>query len=74
MKVTFCAYDNAKYVGGPNAWLRRLLPALCCYGVQPQVLFITRSAEECPTVLSLRRQGINCREIGSCVATVLDVV
>jgi colanic acid/amylovoran biosynthesis glycosyltransferase len=63
MKVTFCAYDHVKYVGGPNAWLRRLLPALCCHGVQPQVLFITQSAEECPTVFSLRRQGIICKEI-----------
>jgi colanic acid/amylovoran biosynthesis glycosyltransferase len=63
MKVTFCAYDRDNYVGGPNAWLRRLLLVLRCYGIQPQVLFITQSAEECPTVLSLRRQGINCREI-----------
>jgi colanic acid/amylovoran biosynthesis glycosyltransferase len=63
MKVTFCAHDHANYVNGPNVWMRRLLPALCGYGVQPRVLFITWSAEECPTVLSLRRQGINCREI-----------
>jgi colanic acid/amylovoran biosynthesis glycosyltransferase len=62
MNVTFCAYDKPNYVGGPNAWLRRLLPDLRRLGVQSRVLFITTGAppEECPTVSLLRQQGFDC--------------
>lgn len=62
MKVTFCAYDTPNRVGGPNAWLRRLLPELHHRGLRPQVLFITiyGTPEECPNVRSLRSQGFDC--------------
>lgn len=62
MKVTFCAYDKPNYVGGPNAWLHRILPELRRRGVRSRVLFITLGAppEECPTVSLLRQQGFDC--------------
>jgi colanic acid/amylovoran biosynthesis glycosyltransferase len=62
MKVTFCAYDRLNYVGGPNAWLRRLLPELRRLGVRSRVLFITQKAspEECPTISLLREQDFDC--------------
>jgi colanic acid/amylovoran biosynthesis glycosyltransferase len=62
MKVTFCAYDRPDYVGGPNSWLRRILPNLRRLGIQSRVLFIVGGAppEECPTVSILREQGYDC--------------
>lgn len=63
-RVTFCAHDRARFVGGPNAWLRRLLPALRDRGIQPKVLFITTSpVAECPSVLALRAQGFDCEAV-----------
>jgi glycosyltransferase involved in cell wall biosynthesis len=62
MDVTFCAYDGLNYVGGPNAWLRRLLPALRDRGIHPRVLFfLTADPEHCTTLQALRAQGIECR-------------
>lgn len=49
MRVTFCAYDRPGYVGGPNAWLRRLLPPLAERGIDPEVLILFNGQpEECP--------------------------
>jgi len=61
MKVTFCAHDEPNKVGGPNAWLPRLLSELRCRGIEPRVLFITWGPpEECPSVRLLRREGFDC--------------
>lgn len=43
MKVTFCTLDGANYVGGPGAWLLRLLPELERRGLQVRVLLLTMS-------------------------------
>lgn len=60
--MTFCAYDHAQYVGGPNAWLRRLLPDLNKNAVDVEVLFITRSdPDACPTVIALKKAGVACK-------------
>ncbi len=62
MNITFCAYDGPNYVGGPNAWLRRLLPQLQAQGIRPRVLLLLTAAPElCPTLQALSRQGIECR-------------
>jgi glycosyltransferase involved in cell wall biosynthesis len=60
MNVTFCAYDRANYVGGPNVWLRRLLPDLRRRGVQSRVLFITvDDPEHCPNLQALIDDGFD---------------
>jgi colanic acid/amylovoran biosynthesis glycosyltransferase len=40
MKITFCAYDSPNHIGGPNTVLRRLLPSLRDYGVEPSALVL----------------------------------
>jgi len=61
LRVIFCAYDHAGYVGGPNAWLRRLLPDLQADGLDVSALFITRSDPAlCPTIMALRQAGVHC--------------
>ena len=62
MKVTFCAYDRPDYVGGPNAGLIRLLPALKKGGVNVCCLFLVFAPHcHCPTIRSLEAAGISCR-------------
>ena len=64
MKVTFCAYDRFEYFGGPNSWLRRLLPDLKRKGIDVRVLFITHSdPRQCPTVVALQKQGVHCNAV-----------
>lgn len=61
MKVTFCAYDRPNYVGGPNAGLIRLLPALRERGVQASCLFLRFAPHgECPTIRELEARGVPC--------------
>ena len=55
MKVTFCAYDWPKGIGGPGTWLRRLLPPLREQGVDPEVLVLHAGREEaCPLLVWLK--------------------
>jgi hypothetical protein len=58
MKVTFCAYDYPNSVGGPLAWLIRLLPELQTRGVLVKVLFLTTEPLNTPTVDALREKGV----------------
>lgn len=58
MKVTFCTYDDRLGVGGPNPWLRRLLPELQKRGIQPKVLFLTFDNGPFPTIDAIRQMGI----------------
>jgi colanic acid/amylovoran biosynthesis glycosyltransferase len=62
MKVTFCTYDDPTFVGGPNSWLRRLLPELKLAGIESQVLFFINadSPNDCPCFLDLHNQGFSC--------------
>ena len=62
MRVTFCAYDRPNYIGGPNAGLRRLLPALRAQGVDAECLFLVFGEHsELTTVRSLEQSGVPCR-------------
>jgi len=62
VKVTFCAYDRLGYVGGPNAGLIRLLPALKARGIDVRCLFLTFAPHgQCPTIRALEAEGIPCR-------------
>ncbi len=58
MKVTFCAFDHSNKVGGPLAWLIRLLPALQDRGVSTKVLFLTTNPLNTPTADALRDKGV----------------
>lgn len=59
MRVTFCAYDRPGYVGGPNAGLMRLLPALKARGLRPECLLLTFGDEgQCPAMRTLRENDI----------------
>jgi glycosyltransferase involved in cell wall biosynthesis len=61
MKVTFCAYDRPDF-GGPNSWLRRLLPSLVEAGLEINVLFFVQNyPEDCPAYQDLKNQGITCK-------------
>jgi colanic acid/amylovoran biosynthesis glycosyltransferase len=62
MKIAFCTYDSPTFTGGPNSWLRRLLPDLVHAGMEIHVLFFVDavSPDECPTYRDLKSQGIKC--------------
>ena len=60
MKVTFCSYDDELGMGGPNVWLRRLLPQLQQCGVQVNVLFVAPKNRSLPTVSALQADGVAC--------------
>ncbi|MDZ8055079.1 MAG: glycosyltransferase family 4 protein [Aulosira sp. ZfuVER01] len=62
MKVGFCTYDAPGFTGGPNSWLRRLLPSLRVAGIEVWVLFFIDSneLENCSCVQDLSKQGIKC--------------
>jgi colanic acid/amylovoran biosynthesis glycosyltransferase len=61
MRITFCAYDSPTYLGGPNAWLRRLLPELQQRGFAPEVLFFYWGEGPGATEQALVAEGIYCR-------------
>ncbi len=58
IKVTFCAHDYPNFVGGPYAWLPRLLPTLRERGIESRVLFSIRgNVEECRAVQLVKQGG-----------------
>ncbi|ACB51712.1 putative glycosyl transferase, group I [Crocosphaera subtropica ATCC 51142] len=60
IKVTFCAHDYPNFVGGPYAWLPRLLPSLRERGIESRVLFSIRgNEEECQGVQRVKQEGFN---------------
>lgn len=63
LKVTFCTCDDPNFTGGPNSWLRRLLPALKLAGIDVNILFFvtTDLVESCPCFRDLQSQGIECQ-------------
>ncbi len=63
MKVTFVAYDKPDNVGGPPAWLQRLLPALQSRGIEVRCLFFLHWGESGPSVEFLRARGFDCPAI-----------
>lgn len=50
MKITFCTYDNPTFHGGPNSWLKRLLPGLRDLGYEVELIFFFEGEiSKCPT-------------------------
>ena len=62
IKVTFCAYDKPDSVGGPQTWLRQLLPALREYGIESRCLFLTHWGDTGPYLEALRSDGFVCHQ------------
>ena len=60
LKVTFVAYDMPDHVGGPPAWLQRLLPALRRHGIEARCLFLLHRGTTGPSVEYLRAHGFDC--------------
>ncbi len=60
INVTFCAYDKPDNVGGPVAWIQRLLPALRTHGVESRCLVMTHWGDTGPTLAALQAQGFDC--------------
>lgn len=61
MIVDFCAYDEPGRVGGPEVWLRRLLPDLRSLGIRPRVKFFAwKDPSSCSTIQALREDGFEC--------------
>lgn len=67
MKVTFTTFDAPDFVGGPNSWLRRVVPRLRDAGWTVEVLFYVERgpAEACPCYRALTGIGIPCRSMSS---------
>lgn len=65
MNVTFTTFDAPDFVGGPNSWLRRVLPLLQRAGWQVRVLFFIERGlpRDCPCFRALSDQGIDCKSI-----------
>ena len=62
MKITFCTYDAPGFTGGPNSWLRRILPDFKKAGIECRILFFIdgNSSERCPCWRDLHGQGFAC--------------
>ena len=62
MKRTFCTYDAPGFTGGPNSWLRRILPDLQAAGIECQILFFIDSQypDNCPCWTDLQNKGFSC--------------
>jgi glycosyltransferase involved in cell wall biosynthesis len=69
IKVTFVAYDKPDNVGGPPAWLQRLLPALREHGIESRCLFLLHWGETGPTLEFLRARGFDCPVVPAHAAT-----
>lgn len=67
MKITFTTFDAPDFVGGPNSWLRRVVPRLRDAGWSVDVRFyIERGpAETCPCYRALTAIGIPCQAMAS---------
>lgn len=63
MKVTVCSFDSPDYVGGPNSWLRRLIPALRAKGVAVDLLCFLGGGrpEDSSLITEARSHGAACR-------------
>jgi colanic acid/amylovoran biosynthesis glycosyltransferase len=64
-RVIICAYDAPRYhAGGPNTWLKRLLPDLRDAGIEVITLVIHSGSDlECPLISGLRLQGFDVRDL-----------
>jgi colanic acid/amylovoran biosynthesis glycosyltransferase len=67
MRVSFTTFDAPDFVGGPNSWLRRVVPFLRQAGWLVDVYFVIERGppEACPCYRALTDLGIPCKAIPS---------
>jgi glycosyltransferase involved in cell wall biosynthesis len=67
MRVSFTTFDAPDFVGGPNSWLRRLVPFLQQAGWLVDVFFVIERGppEACPCYRALTEMGVRCKAIPS---------
>ena len=67
MRVAFTTFDAPDFVGGPNSWLRRVVPFLRQAGWLVDVYFVIERGppEACPCYRALTDLGVRCRAMPS---------
>jgi colanic acid/amylovoran biosynthesis glycosyltransferase len=67
MRVSFTTFDAPDFVGGPNSWLRRVVPFLQQAGWLVDVFFLIERGppEACPCYRALARLGVRCKAVPS---------
>ena len=67
MRVSFITFDAPDFVGGPNSWLRRVVPFLRQAGWRVSVCFVIERGppEACPCYRALTAMGVRCTAISS---------
>ena len=67
MKVSFTTFDAPNFVGGPNSWLRRVVPFLQQAGWLVDVYFVIERGppEACPCYRALTDLGVRCKAVPS---------
>jgi glycosyltransferase involved in cell wall biosynthesis len=67
MRVSFTTFDAPDFVGGPNSWLRRVVPFLQQAGWLVDVFFVIERGppEACPCYRALTELGVRCKAIPS---------
>lgn len=67
MKVSFTTFDAPDFVGGPNSWLRRVVPRLRDAGWNVEARFYVERgpAENCPCYRALSTLRIPCAAMSS---------
>ena len=67
MRVAITTFDAPDFVGGPNSWLRRVVPFLQAAGWQVTVFFVIERGppEACPCYRALVDLGVECKAIAS---------
>ncbi len=66
-RVSFTTFDAPDFVGGPNSWLRRVVPFLRQAGWQVNVLFFIEKGppQACPCYRALTDLGVSCSAMSS---------
>lgn len=75
MRVSFTTFDAPDFVGGPNSWLRRVVPFLRQAGWMVDVYFVIERGppEACPCYRALTDLGARCKAIRSSVPAFTQV-
>jgi len=67
MRVSFTTFDAPDFVGGPNSWLRRVVPFLQQAGWLVDVFFVIERGppEACPCYRAFTELGVRCKAFPS---------
>jgi colanic acid/amylovoran biosynthesis glycosyltransferase len=75
MRVSFTTFDAPDFVGGPNSWLRRVVPFLQEAGWDVDVYFVIERGppEACPCYRALSARGVRCKAFPSSASAFAQV-